>query len=516
MDREVTPRQLGLPEKFDRWHDHQEEALDFAVRSTRRFPTMCAPTGFGKTVTYIGAAIKLRGRACILTSSKALQDQLAREFASVGLVDIRGRTNYPCKLRRGLTCEEGSVSNCPHKGKPECDYSRATMEATCAQLVVSNYAAWTAANYYGRGWGQFDLLILDEAHDAPGHLANAMRTVFTDKECHSLLPPPRNGAEQPMDVWKKWAVAAVPIANTLLQEAKAGLYGDVVPVARLRAYNHAKNLWMRTMTIAYCNPADWIADSAPMGYVFDPINPARYAERMLFLKVPKVLLVSATVQAKTLAQLGIERAMSEFKEYPSTFDLVRCPVYHVPTQKMCYSDSGPGPWITAIDQTMWGRRDRKGMIHTVSYRRAQTVLQNCRYADDMYYNVEGSSTSAAIESFLLSAPPTTLVSPSVTTGYDFPLTACEYQLVPKLPFPVNSKILTARTHLDRDYVFHLVTQILVQTCGRIMRLPEDRGETIILDDNIDWFIRHLVRLAPKWFTLRLDRLQVLPPAPPKL
>ena len=116
----LTPIELGLPAKFTGWRPGQEGAILDAVECNRRFLANSMPTGWGKSLWYIAVAKLLDYRVCILTSTKALQDQLLHDFSDIGLVDIRGRGNYECCLGAGYTCDEGRHAKCPRKQTTRC------------------------------------------------------------------------------------------------------------------------------------------------------------------------------------------------------------------------------------------------------------------------------------------------------------------------------------------------------------------------------------------------------------
>jgi Rad3-related DNA helicase len=114
-------------------------------------------------------------------------------------------------------------------------------------------------------------------------------------------------------------------------------------------------------------------------------------------------------------------------------------------------------------------------------------------------------------------PGAVLVSPSVTTGYDFPFGDCEYQIVCKVPFPDSRDPITAaRTLVDPRYPSHLAMQALVQMVGRGMRAPTDQCETFIVDAHAHWFLSKHADLAPKWFRRAVRRLEPgTVPTPPR-
>ena len=79
-----SPTDCGLPEKFSAWRTSQEEAIRVMITSKKRAVAVAAPTGFGKSPTYVAAALLSKLPTCIVTNSRGLQDQLLEDFAEVG------------------------------------------------------------------------------------------------------------------------------------------------------------------------------------------------------------------------------------------------------------------------------------------------------------------------------------------------------------------------------------------------------------------------------------------------
>lgn len=120
---DLEPVDLGLPEKFKTFRQIQREIVDFGIygsspaRLHRRFRGIGAPTGVGKALSA-QAMGKLAGvKFGVLTATNSLLDQNKKDFESCGLVDIRGKSNYECKLvnqttKQHLNCEEGGEEGC--------------------------------------------------------------------------------------------------------------------------------------------------------------------------------------------------------------------------------------------------------------------------------------------------------------------------------------------------------------------------------------------------------------------
>lgn len=107
----------------------------------------------------------------------------------------------------------------------------------------------------------------------------------------------------------------------------------------------------------------------------------------------------------------------------------------------------------------------------------------------------------------------------MTTGWDFPYDQCEFQIIGKVMFPdTQGGIAKARAAHDKDYGNYIAAQNMVQASGRGMRAEDDRCETFIIDDNIEWFVSMCRRLGflPKWWLDSYQTVHGIPPAPPRL
>jgi Rad3-related DNA helicase len=215
------------------------------------------------------------------------------------------------------------------------------------------------------------------------------------------------------------------------------------------------------------------------------------------MDIPKVLLTSATLVPKTLSLLGVEDC--DFKTMPSTIPKEHRWFTHLPTLKINYSTTlGENKvWVKKVDKIIQTYRG-KGIIHTVSYKRRDFLLTHSRYRSRMITH-NSENTEEVIEKFR-KAEGGILVSPSITTGYDFPGDQCRWQIIVKLPFPNPKGVLRYEQHKqDPEFTPYMVAQTLVQAVGRGVRSADDYCQTFILDDNVAWFMRTYKRFFPSWF-----------------
>ena len=247
---------------------------------------------------------------------------------------------------------------------------------------------------------------------------------------------------------------------------------------------------------------DWVYDRQGVDARYGPSNPAPWAEKVLFRGIPHIVLTSATVTPRSATFLGVSEDDIAVLSYPSAFPVEHRPVYMIPVARMHHrmTDAEMDVWLSRIDYIISTRQDRKGIIHTTSYQRAAWVLERSRFAHIMVSH-DQRSTRSAVERFKRMPAPAVLVSPSVTTGHDFPGDDCRYIVISKVPFPsVKDKFVKARQKLDADYPAYMAMQTLVQSAGRGVRSADDRcecvsPETPILTEDLRWVEAHTLRVG---------------------
>lgn len=552
----LTPLQFGLPAKFTSWRTGQLSAIDQILYSPSRFVAVCAPTGFGKSLVYMAASHMANKRTCILTSTKGLQNQLQAEFGGIS-ADIRGQTNYRCPIAVSLGLPAYTVvADAPCKGgypcnlklSGGCEYYDRYRLAQRSPIVVTNYACWLYDNVRQDKLGAcqpFDILILDEAHDASEQLADFLSVEIKRRDCISLNIDWPNPEKMEWEDWKAWGRKWSRVcdenateSNSLNFKVRAAWSKMGRKLSRVSMMKE-KTGWVIEAKSGKGERGDKSGKSGhnPLTVHFDPLWIQPYAESALFRGVKKIVLVSASVRPKTAEllgvippprlSLGVSSATPtihtdlDFREYSSSFPISRRPIIHVPTVQMNYrneaNDWKLGRWLAQIDRIIESRRDRKGIIHAVSYRRARLIYENSRWKSMIL--IHGSEdTQSVVEKYKSASNPCVLISPSVSTGYDFPYGQCEYQIIVKIPFPpLQDAVVKARSSQDKDYSMYITMQTLVQSVGRGMRAADDQCETFIIDDNVEWFMpQNAARFAPKWFREAYTESQYPPAPPPKL
>ncbi len=525
------PSAIGAPDRFSSWRAHQPQAILTAIDTEKRFVAMVLPTGSGKSLTVVGASMLAGWRTAILTSTKLLQTQYTDDFTESGMVDVRGMNAYPCvafkdehmqyaEVGRWQSCEEGPChagnycSRKPTRQSPDasgCHYYDAVARAREARLVVTNYKFWLSQHYYGQGLGNFDCLVLDEAHNAPQELADFLSTELTNAEIEGVLQAAYPNEIHDVAAWGAWAKRESARVERTLETWKPRSKFEMNRFRKLKAVSR------KLVVLGTMNATDWVMTENEGVWHFDPIWVKDHKET-LFVQTPKVILTSATFNQKTAEMLGLTPDDMEWHEAASDFPIARRPVYYVPTVKVDFRTDAlmERQLITKHDQIVRARQDRKGITHTVSYKRRNMLMEGSEFKSQMVVH-DSRTAKTAVEQFKAAGPGALLVSPSMTTGYDFPMTDCEYQIILKIPFPDSrSPVVKARTAADKDYPAYIAMQELVQAVGRGMRSQEDQAETFILDDNAKWFMSKYKHFAPTWFLEAYRRVETLPLPPQAL
>lgn len=502
-----VPHEWDLPTKFTSFRPQQSQALEHALDCPNWMIGSDLPVGSGKSL-YAMALHRIFGskRTVILTATKALQRQYMTDFTDIGLVNIRGRSNYSCML--GLDCDKGWLARCAWRNESRCGYISDFKAAGDAEILVTNYHYWMTIHRKST-LGSFDLLILDEAHQAPAICAGMLT---------KSIPKRKLGIKGPTNLddlawWRDWAGAQLE-SFQLPDETNT------------EEFLKAKR-WEEDLTTAANLNDDWVVDDAGDAYQLAPTWPGKMASKSLFRGVGKVVMMSATLRPQTLALMGVpvagvthisgkqEAAAASptasptaspkvnidnsawFFNYKSAFPASRSPIYYAcsrwhPMVKMAMArnENELNMWISLIDAIIATRLDRKGIIHSVSYAWAQIIKRRSKYSDLMITHDSSRDIQRRVDAFKAHPEPRILLSPSVTTGFDFPNDEARYQILPKLPFPNNSdqmRLAARRKKEDPRYDDHIVAQTIEQAAGRVMRDDTDWGETIIADRMWGWW-----------------------------
>lgn len=524
-----SPSQLLGAGEFSGWYPGQERLLEQSLDwyySDARFLGLSVSTGSGKSLSGLLLAKLSEARTVILTATKGLQEQYMRDCRELGGVLVKGQNNFPCILVNGrLTADEGPC----HDGIPcvlreQCPYRVQLKKALDSQLVITNYAYWLAQTNFSSGLGDFGLMICDEGHSVFGAMENYLTIFLSRLDVRSIRIDFPESADQ-WNVWKSWADVSAPIAadaaNRIEQEMKGyRSRNQPVPSHISHAYRIANSVHARLKRLSSVSE-EWVIQKTYHGYRFVPKWVSNYSQH-LFHDIPKVVLMSAILSHRSADYLGVPSNSSRaWVDMDSHFPAENTPIWHIPTARINYrtDDYGATIWCSRIDQIIQRRLDRKGIVFTVSYERAKMLLSRSRFKDIMFSHGT-KDVIQVVDKFKRAKAPAVLVSPSVTTGYDFPMDISghgipQYIVIGKIPYPDTKDVVTEARHKDdKDWTSYMAMETLVQSAGRCTRSTDDKTEILVVDDSISWFWKLYSQFAPMWFRLRWrGRVETVPDPP---
>ena len=524
----ISPVDLGLPAKYQAFRTAQAEAIDWIAQSDAQFLAASAATGTGKSLLGVAAAKILGARAVYLTSTRGLEDQIVTDFSPIGLKDVRGRANYRCsvytgKFKRPTTCEQGMDEACSLATTTGCPYALAVQKANLSDLVATNYSYWLHARRSNENAlsveKPVDILICDEAHSIFEELARFLAVHFSRDELEFYARNRRFALGESglvdSDGWRDWAVRAQKQAAQLLNQLKEK-HGSVAAAKEEEpgTYEELENFRRKALAVSSMDD-NWVWESTDYGVSFDVIWPGRYAS-MLWEGVPRVLFLSATLRPYMLHLVGLKKGDYEYQVFDNGWPANHAPVYYWPIAKLNYrsSDDDYREVARAIDQIIESRSDRKGIIQTVSYARARTLLRFSRHAHKMFANDSSRDSTETARKFRNAKPPAVLISPSYQTGWDFAYDQCEYQILVKVPWANSESRVVQERLKNESYRISTAAFEIVQIIGRARRAHDDRSETFILDKTFPLILVKGRQYLPH--TFNAHRIARLPNPPKKL
>jgi Rad3-related DNA helicase len=494
----MIPSDYNLP--FDSFRPGQLQTAQ-ALSEETGHAILRTPPGRGKTLIYILSALMSARRSdhpfrtLILTSTRRLQDQLMKDFRSIGLVDIRGMDNYPCVAMRpeGFTCAEGPCltgQNCLDKDT-HCEYYSAVRRAIVSPLVVTSYAYYLHRCLNGHNLGQFDLLICDEAHLALDWLTKVLSFQVEFHLFYRLtgLAVPRTTDSRTIDTW-------APLAHRALQKA----YRSTQNESERKGIAHLGKSFRRMIDDTNL----WTTDQKKTALEISPVWPDSH---ILFQHAHRSILCSATVyqsDARHLELVCTEHVL------PSDFPVDNRPIVLVDKEPEVRLSRNTSPAELRILCDRMGAfidntPHHKGIIQCTSYALAKQIRDTSR---DPSRFLLATRSDSKLDQFANSSNGV-LISPSVKEGVDFPYDNCRFVLFPKVPFPyLGDPVTKARRQTDKSYLDNLARRSFVQMALRAVRASDDYCIILLFDGHFSWWLDR-IRFEP-WFAESFSRAKSVP------
>ena len=522
---------------FHEWREYQRETVEWAVQefeNTRRIVAFDGPTGCGKSLTGVAVGAALGVRTIYLCHSKQLQDQLVRDFPRAAV--LKGRSNYPCKAMKGLTCDLCShdpKSPCMFAGKmefddngvflrwnprPECHYKLAKIKALEADVLIANYALFLhEANYVGALSGR-PLMVIDEADMIDGALVGHVSLAVTRKDIDKYdLGYPED--EDSLPSWIQWSDGALMVMSDVVEALRSDIQeyifsGGNPPKERVAEIRRAKTVYGKIKMFNSWVEDDWVLDNTVEDqWVFKPIWADKLAERLLLRHSQHILAMSGTMPRPKFwgSDLGVDPSLIAYREIESTFPVENRPIVITNSVEMRYYrnkadriDKVYKKMMPDVDAILDYHTDHRGIVHTVSNEIRDYIMQNSRHSHRMVSH-DTKSRGDVAKHFMedTSGYPQVLVSPSFSRGLDLKDDRGRFQIVTKIPYASLGDLQT-KTRLNdgergNNWYNGMAARDLVQMAGRVVRSLDDWGKTYIIDARFRRFYMDNLRFFPDNF-----------------
>jgi Rad3-related DNA helicase len=498
----------------------QEEAIRFIQESTKPICVIQAPTGAGKSLIGMCAGAAA-GEFTYLVSSKQLQSQLHHDYPEVEV--MKGRNNFSCLWRPGHTCDDcinSQITRCPHKAM--CSYEVQKNRVIQAKWRLLNYHYYLyESNYVGRFSGS-PILICDEGDLLEGLLANFVSLRVPGRLIEKLqISPPRfktAEARHGIESWVDWAEneagAKVYQRLSAIRQMLKSINNSSSPnLSRLkREEKQLETIDNRLRIFTQNVNEDWLFEEKSGAYIFRPTwIPDELAQQFFFQHAERFVLMSATFPPVNILGKLLGRPPGDFDyfEVPSTFPVENRRVWLNPVANLTHKtfDEEVEKTLGGILEVASDHLGEKGIIHTVSYKLANTIMDQ---GLDRFITHNGDTREEIIELFKKSDQPLILVSPSAERGLDLPDDLCGFIIWAKAPFLyLGDKLVSRRVYGSQTgklwYRSHCA-QTIVQGCGRGVRHQGDKCVVYILDQQIHRLILDNRFLFPDYFMEAVDIL----------
>lgn len=524
------------------------QAVDALVNKKFKHVIIEAPTGVGKS--HIGLTIhqvihhlvyqtaneynSVQWRTTISTPTKGLQDQYAKE-EHVRLSILKGKRNYRCLISNDLyynsipcrmQCKNGFCS------RQRCPYVLARNHWTkAAELRCTNSAMLVemCSSLCMDPENRSDFIVLDECHKMPATLLDHTVMSYDLKSLTELQGLP-NGKEMiglmtdiidktrnyqlgqlytlPDDLVHIFDVLHETTERTLeiLEEmVEDSMLTDVQVMKLGEIIDTLHNLSDYCSIMTDTEAKTFIVHEKTEDHIlFKAVLAADVSKFGVFRKADYFLHMSATICGidSYAHSLGIKDGEFFAIQVNNPIPIENRKVTYLPVVKVGnnMADFEWRQFAKYIDEIIDFEGDVNGIIHTVSYDRAEKIQQFSKHR----HRIVVPRTREALLNYQREAKENgrsiILASPAMEEGYDFKGDISRFQILIKVPYAYLGDPLVAHVNkVDPSAYFREAVLRIVQMCGRSVRGVDDWANTYILDKSFESLLARNGEFFPQWF-----------------
>lgn len=474
-----------VPGLYPSWKRGQLSCIRQIQDSTEPIIALRAPTGFGKSAVAIAVNLLNGGKCLNLTQTIQLGEQYLKDFISLDLKTVKGRSNFPCTIIPAKNASEAPCvggMKCKFKSGG-CDYYDQKIEASDANIVAMNINYFLFEANYAGTFSNKDVLFIDEAHKLDSALRSFIEVRLSKRRFkENNCPVPNNSSIEALLSWKD---AVYPDLKDELDDINERLeinYSNDILIAQSTILSGVVHQ-LRKLELV---DDTWLMNEDNTSVALKPLWISRYTEKFIFNHSKKTVLMSGTLPMSTLDKLGIIKY--HYIKMASTFPPENRPIIAIAAANLARSAKEPlleqKKLIAATKLIIKKHNNQKGIIHTSNYMISKILVDALKNNSDIFTHEDASTRIDCLEKFTKSKAGI-LISPSFTEGIDLPYDGCRWQIIAKIPYlNLGDEQVNKRNKDDPKWYSTETIITLVQAYGRIMRSEDDSGTTYILDSSL--------------------------------
>jgi Rad3-related DNA helicase len=473
--------------------EQQSKALKEIESVWNNYDVLCidSPVAAGKSIISTTVAkwanAEKGNTSFILTPTKLLQEQYVKEVPDIPI--LKGKASYRCKDDNDVSCAD-NADLAGFEPCKQCVYQKDRKALLNSPTGILNYMLKYVLKQ------DRDILIIDEAHNVTSFLVEL-----------STLKIWKHKDKYPDNIHSKyelmeWLEKMVKEKKSLYKRSIKYSWDTKDQIRAKQQYDKFERVFL-DLQVCY---QDFFIEEVKETHrgkeaVCLMIKPLilRNAKAKLWGKVTsKLILLSATINENDIKLLGLDTKRVAYIKTDSAIPKENRPVYIVPVTKFNFKnrDESAGKIAKAIEGIMKKYPKDKGVIHC-TYSTSKLLFAFINNKRLLSFDAE--NREEVYKKFLKSKNKV-LLAPACQEGLDLKGDLARFQILAKINFPsLASNYIKKIIETDEKlYTWEAVRSVL-QAYGRIVRTPEDHGDTYIIDSSFLYLYNKNKDMFADWF-----------------
>ena len=225
-------------------------------------------------------------------------------------------------------------------------------------------------------------------------------------------------------------------------------------------------------------------------------------------KTQKIVLVSATIGPEDVKRMGLGTRRTAWIDAPSPIPAARRAIRRDYVGSLAYhkQDENLDALVAKIRE-LRDLHEGNGFVHA-SYALARKIREKLRGEDwAMFHSQDSTNKREAYAKFteIPASERKVMIGSGFSEGIDMKYDIASWQLIAKVPYPslADAAMRWVATK-QASYYNWLVSQDIMQACGRVCRAPDDIGITYIADSSFEGWLERSRHQLPLWFLEALE------------